>query len=209
MAQDYVCAHHPILMVIHDERLSVCSLSVPRFVPFRVSLLHLVLVFPLLPVLCPKPILPSGQRQGKHTLRLRQTRSLVPWQNSLLPQITAKRFWTSIFYVCFTQRLSPKNFYLTTCKETEKKPLKLEGRRLFAQVKTDKIKAQFQCRHLQHSRSLRVPHYWWNYRRTTWSDSKEESKCRNCNSTNFSIHNRFWCGKFASKPNTQWTIPRF
>ena len=40
----------------------------------------------------------------------------------------------------------------TTCKETEKQSLKPEGRRLFTQVKTDKIKAQFQCRHLRQSR---------------------------------------------------------
>ena len=37
--------------------------SVPRFVPFRVSLLHLALLFPLLPVLCPEPLLPCGRRQ--------------------------------------------------------------------------------------------------------------------------------------------------
>ena len=39
-----------------------------------------------------------------------------------------------------------KEFNLTTCKETEKQPLKPEGRRRVTQVKTDKIKAQFQCR---------------------------------------------------------------
>ena len=38
-----------------------------------------------------------------------------------------------------------KEFHLTTCKETEKQSLKSEGRRLFTQVKTHKIKAQFQC----------------------------------------------------------------
>ena len=51
-------------MVIHVERLSVCSLSVPRLVPFRVFLLSLALLFSLLPVLCPEPLLPCGQRQG-------------------------------------------------------------------------------------------------------------------------------------------------
>ena len=58
--------------------------SVPRFVPFRVSLLHLALLFPLVPVLCPEPLLPCGRRQGKHYLRLRQPRSLGPWPNSPL-----------------------------------------------------------------------------------------------------------------------------
>ena len=65
-AQERVCAHHTILMVIHGERLMiVCPLSVPRLVPFRVSLLRLALFFPLLPVLCPEPLLPSGQRRGR------------------------------------------------------------------------------------------------------------------------------------------------
>ena len=68
-------------MVIHDERLidRLFSLSVPRFVPFRVSLLYLALLFPLLPVLCPEPLLPCGQRQGnirgqKNTLFLGSNR---------------------------------------------------------------------------------------------------------------------------------------
>ena len=77
-------SHHP--HVIHDERLIVSRrFSVPRFVLFRVSLLHLALLFSLLPVLCPEPLLPCGQRQGKHFLRLRHSRSLALWQNSLLP----------------------------------------------------------------------------------------------------------------------------
>ena len=50
--------------VIQYGRLIVCSFSVPRLVPFCVSLLHLALLFPLLPVLCPEPLLPCGQRQG-------------------------------------------------------------------------------------------------------------------------------------------------
>ena len=41
--------------------LIVCSLSVPRLVPFRVSLLSLALLFPLLPVLCPEPLPPCGK----------------------------------------------------------------------------------------------------------------------------------------------------
>ena len=45
-------------------------------------LLHLALLFPLLPVLCPEPLLPCGQRQGKHYLRLRQSRSLALWHHS-------------------------------------------------------------------------------------------------------------------------------
>ena len=50
---------------IHDERLSVCSLLLPRFVLLRVSLLQLALLFPLLPVLCPELLLPCGQRRSK------------------------------------------------------------------------------------------------------------------------------------------------
>ena len=60
-----------------------------------------------------------------------------------------------------------KEFNLTMCKETEKQSLKREGRRLVTQVKSDKIKAQFQCRHLQQSRGLRVQQYRWHCRRTT------------------------------------------
>ena len=41
-------------------RLSVCRLSVPHLVPFRVSLLSLALLFRLLPVLCLEPLLPCG-----------------------------------------------------------------------------------------------------------------------------------------------------
>ena len=40
-----------------------------------------------------------------------------------------------------------KEFNLMTCKETVKQRLKQEGRILFTPVKTDKIKAQYQCRH--------------------------------------------------------------
>ena len=61
-----------------------------------------------------------------------------------------------------------KEFNLTECKETEKQHLKQEGRRLVTQVKTDKIKTQFQCRHLQRGRLLRVLQYRWNYRRKNY-----------------------------------------
>ena len=77
----------PHIHAIHDERLSVCSSLFLRSDSLLVSLLHLALLFPLLLVLCPEPFLPCGQRQGKHTLRLRQLRSLALWQNSLLPQV--------------------------------------------------------------------------------------------------------------------------
>ena len=50
---------------IHGERLIVCCFSVPRFVLFLVSLLHLAFLFPLLPVFCPEPLLPCEQRRGK------------------------------------------------------------------------------------------------------------------------------------------------
>ena len=69
-----------------------------------------------------------------------------------------------------------KELNLTTCKESVKQPvkqhLKQKGRRLVTHVKTDKNKAQFQCRHLRQGRWLRVLQYRWNYRRTTWWDSK-------------------------------------
>ena len=52
-------------------------------------LFHPALLLPLPPVLCPEPLLPCGQRQGKDYLRLRQSRSLALWQNSLLPQVVS------------------------------------------------------------------------------------------------------------------------
>ena len=45
-----------------------------------------------------------------------------------------------------------KEFNLTTCKKNEKQSLNQEGQRLVTQVKTDKIKAQFRCRHLRRHR---------------------------------------------------------
>ena len=79
-----LCAS-PILMVIHVVRLiDRVSLSVPRLVPFRVSLLPFALLFPLLPVLCPEPLLPCGQRQGNKPRHLRQLMRFALWQNSPL-----------------------------------------------------------------------------------------------------------------------------
>ena len=83
-------------------------------------------------------------------------------------------------------------------KETVEQSLWMEGRRLSAQVMTDKIKAQFQCRHLHQGRRLWVLQYRWNYSRMKWSDSKD-SRYRNCDSTNSLTHNHFWCGKYESK----------
>ena len=96
-----------------------------------------------------------------------------------------------------------KEFNLTTYKETEKQSLKQKGRRLFTQVKIDKIKAQFQCRHLHQGRWLRVLQHQWNERSTTLSDSKD-SKYRNCNSTNSLVHNRFlvWKIRFTTQVTT-------
>ena len=47
-----------------------------------------------------------------------------------------------------------KEFTLAHHKENEDQFLKLQGRRLFAQEMTNKIEAQFQCRHLQEGRRL-------------------------------------------------------
>ena len=66
--------------------------------------------------------------------------------------ITGKRFLEINFLRLIHPEIILKEFNLTTCKETEKQSLKPEGRRLFTQVKTDKITAQFQRRHLQQSR---------------------------------------------------------
>ena len=77
-------------MVIHVVRL-ICSLSVPRLVPFRVSLLHLALLFPLLHVLCPETLPPCGRRQGNYPLVLRQMKSLATWPKTLLAHLLSFR----------------------------------------------------------------------------------------------------------------------
>ena len=61
--------------------------SVPRLFLFRVSLLPLALLFPLLPEPCPETLPPCGRRQGNVPLALRQMRSLAPWPNSPLSQV--------------------------------------------------------------------------------------------------------------------------
>ena len=65
MAQECDWAHHSKLMVIHIVRLIEClffeSLVLALFL--FVSLLLLALLFPLLPGVCPEPLLPCGQRQ--------------------------------------------------------------------------------------------------------------------------------------------------
>ena len=57
------------LHVIHDDRLIVCSLLLPRSVFLRASLRLLPLLFHTLLALWPA-LLPSGQRQGKDQLHL-------------------------------------------------------------------------------------------------------------------------------------------
>ena len=99
-----------------------------------------------------------------------------------------RKFWNQ-FSTFDSPRDHPQRIQSDNVKETEKQFLMRKGRRLVTQVKTDKIKAQFQCRHMRQSRWLRVPQDWWNYRGNTWSDSKD-SNYRNCNSTNSLIHNR-------------------
>ena len=94
-----------------------------------------------------------------------------------------------------------KEFSLAHHKENKDQFHKLQGQGLTSQEMTNKIEAQFQCRHLRQSRRLRVLHYWWNFSRILWLDSRD-SKYRNCNSTNSPIHNHFMCGKFDSKPKS-------
>ena len=87
-------SYHP--HAIHHERMSGWAF-VPRC--FFVLILSVCLsftfglLFPLLPVLCPEPLLPCGQRRGKKPLQLRQPRSLAsshrlwaqaPWRLPLL-----------------------------------------------------------------------------------------------------------------------------
>ena len=110
---------------------------------------------------------------------------------------TGKRFWNSIFYVWFILRVS-SNFIWCRAKNTVKQYITNHRGKQVWQVETDKIKAQFQCRHLRQGRWLWVPQYRGYYRRATWSDSKD-NKYRNCSSTNSLIHKSFQCGKFDSK----------
>ena len=62
---------------------------------FSVVSLRRLPLFHTLLVLWPE-LLPCGQRQGNHSLRLRQLRRcLVLWQNSLLPQVMSQSFLTT------------------------------------------------------------------------------------------------------------------
>ena len=81
------------------------------------------------------------------------------WNQSGLQE---KVFWTRLIH----PEIILKESNLTTCKETTKQSLQQKGRRPVTQVETDKIKAQFHCRHLQQGRWLRVLQCRWNYRRT-------------------------------------------
>ena len=78
------------------------------------SLLYLALLFPLLPVLCPEPLLPCG---------LRQTKSRAPWKTSPLTQkgyqLTRARFLDRrpAQLICMTPMGSGYRFgtHLDTC----------------------------------------------------------------------------------------------
>ena len=85
------------------------------------------------------------------------SRSLLS-RNKRLPLDTGNQsgLQENVFGNQFSALVHPEiflnEFHLTTCKETEKQSLKRERRRLFTHVKTDKIRAQFQCRHLRQGR---------------------------------------------------------
>ena len=79
-AQVSASAHSYHLSAIHGERLIVCCLC-PRSVFLRVPFCLLPFLFHTLPALWPALLLPCGQRQGKHLLRLRITRSIAPWRH--------------------------------------------------------------------------------------------------------------------------------
>ena len=90
------------------------SLSVLHLVPFRVLLLSLALLFPLLPGPWPEPLPPCGRRQGNYPLALRQMRSLALWPNSHLSQVTSPSSLTT----STTPRLpksSPRSSPATRC----------------------------------------------------------------------------------------------
>ena len=92
-----------------------------------------------------------------------------------------------------------KEFSLAHHKENEDQFHKLQGQvKPFSQEMTNKREVQFQCRHLRRIRRLWVLLYLWNYRRATWSDSKD-SKFWSFNSTNSLILNHSWFGKYDSK----------
>ena len=75
-----------------------------------------------------------------------------------------------------------KEFNLTMYKENLEQSHKLQGEGIFSQEMTNKIEAQFQCRHLQEGRRLWVLQYWSNFRWILCLNSKD-SKYRKCNST--------------------------
>ena len=66
-----------------------------------------------------------------------------------------------------------KEFTRAKHRENEDQFHKLQGRGLCSQEMTNKIEAQFQCRHLQEGRRLLVPQYRCVFRRILWLDSKD------------------------------------
>ena len=90
-----------------------------------------------------------------------------------------KTFLVINFLRLIHPQITLKEIQSDNVQKTEEQSLEQKGRRPVTQVKTDKIKAQFQCRHLRQGRWPRVLQHRWNYRRVTWSDSKD-SKYRNC-----------------------------
>ena len=138
-----------------------------------------------------QPMIPSSRSMLSRDKRLpRDT-----WNTSGLQEnVLVNQFSTFVssqnhhqgIHLCTTQRERQDLFH------------KRLGQGLHSQDMKSELTAQFQCRHLQEGRRPWVLQSQWNYRRTTWSDSKD-SNSRKCNSTHALIHNRFQCGKFDSK----------
>ena len=87
-SSDCVARTHSIFMPSMMSVWSSVRCPSLRVCPSLVSLCCLPLLFLILPVLWLALLLPCGQRQGKHPLRLRPMRSIAPWRYTILPQTT-------------------------------------------------------------------------------------------------------------------------
>ena len=93
-------------------------------------------------------------RQNHETIQqlISQLQQMQQPMNSIINLDYRKTFWEINFLRLIHPEIILKEFNLKTCKETEKQSLKQGGWRRVAKVKTNKIKAQFQCRQLRQGR---------------------------------------------------------
>ena len=122
--------------------------------------------------------------------------------------ITGNRLWLSIFFVWFIPRSSSRNSLLYNTKRTRISSTSNRDRDSFCKRWETKKRHNSNADICRKGRRPWVLQYRWNYRRTTWSDSKD-SKYRNCNLTNsmHPLHSDVWKIRFKNQVTTCYDCP--